>query len=235
MYSIGVIHRFDAAHLVSAVARGLHGHTFTAVTRLKADRLRAPGFVVDFGALKVIARYIDATLDHRNLNEVLGEMSAGRDVATHLLGWCRSNLELPDGVTLAGVVVSEGGTGWEDVPLTSWRRRFEAAHHLPGLGDAHKCSRVHGHTYQVFAIPDESPDVGTAFADEMLIPLDNYLKEGFNYRYLNEWFPVPPTSENLAQHLFAWCEEHLPKVRLAAVRVSETPSTWAEYRRKDLS
>ena len=28
-------------------------------------------------------------------------------------------------------------------------RRFEAAHHLPEVPAAHKCSNVHGHSYRV--------------------------------------------------------------------------------------
>ncbi|MGH8897377.1 MAG: 6-pyruvoyl trahydropterin synthase family protein [Egibacteraceae bacterium] len=26
---------------------------------------------------------------------------------------------------------------------------FDAAHHLPGLSEGHKCARLHGHTYTV--------------------------------------------------------------------------------------
>jgi len=36
------------------------------------------------------------------------------------------------------------------------------------------------------------------------------------------------TSEVLAQHFYNWCKSRLPET--VAVRVSETPKTWAEYR-----
>ncbi|MBC7740342.1 MAG: 6-carboxytetrahydropterin synthase, partial [Candidatus Saccharibacteria bacterium] len=36
------------------------------------------------------------------------------------------------------------------------------------------------------------------------------------------------TSEVLAQHFYDWCKSRLPET--VAVRVSETPKTWAEYR-----
>ena len=42
-----------------------------------------------------------------------------------------------------------------------------------------------------------------------------------------------PTSENLARVLFDWCAANLAlpsAASIAAVRVSETPATWAEYR-----
>ncbi|HUM72266.1 MAG TPA: 6-carboxytetrahydropterin synthase, partial [Chloroflexota bacterium] len=35
-------------------------------------------------------------------------------------------------------------------------------------------------------------------------------------------------AENLARHLYEWAKEQWPQV--TAVRVSETPRTWAEYR-----
>ena len=43
---------------------------------------------------------------------------------------------------------------------------------------------------------------------------------------------VPPTSENLARLLFEWCTSHLSLpagVSVAAVRVAETASSFAEY------
>ncbi|TIL33265.1 MAG: 6-carboxytetrahydropterin synthase QueD, partial [Mesorhizobium sp.] len=36
------------------------------------------------------------------------------------------------------------------------------------------------------------------------------------------------TAECLARHFYEWCKARLPQT--AAVRVSETPKTWAEYR-----
>jgi 6-pyruvoyltetrahydropterin/6-carboxytetrahydropterin synthase len=36
------------------------------------------------------------------------------------------------------------------------------------------------------------------------------------------------TAERMAKHLFDWCRARWPEV--TAVKVSETPKTWAEYR-----
>ena len=49
---------------------------------------------------------------------------------------------------------------------------------------------------------------------------------------LNDVIDAEPTSENLARVLFDWCAANiaLPSAAIAAVRVSETPATWAEYR-----
>jgi 6-pyruvoyltetrahydropterin/6-carboxytetrahydropterin synthase len=51
---------------------------------------------------------------------------------------------------------------------------------------------------------------------------------------LNDVIDAEPTSENLARVLFEWCAANIalpsPSAAIAAVRVSETAATWAEYR-----
>lgn len=112
---------------------------------------------------------------------------------------------------------------------------FEAAHHLADLPDGHKCARPHGHSYTVEVSVTTNRDLAPPgfvvdFAD--LTPLGTYLKEAFDHRDLNEVVDVAPTSENLARLLYEWCAAnlHLPVgVTVAAVQVSETASTFAEY------
>ncbi|WP_045875806.1 6-carboxytetrahydropterin synthase QueD [Pseudofrankia sp. DC12] len=116
------------------------------------------------------------------------------------------------------------------------RFTFDAAHVLHGLPAGHKCGRLHGHTYTVelHLQADGLVDPGfvTDFAD--LAPLGRYLDEQFDHRLLNDVLAVEPTSEALAAHLFGWCTQHLAPTlacgQIVAVRVSETPSSWAEYR-----
>jgi len=114
------------------------------------------------------------------------------------------------------------------------RFTFDAAHTLAGLPAGHKCARLHGHTYTVeieLAASELSPPgFVTDFGD--LAPFRSYLSERIDHRPLNEVLDVEPTSENLARHFFTWCTEHLePEIagRVTAVRVSETPQSWAEY------
>jgi 6-pyruvoyltetrahydropterin/6-carboxytetrahydropterin synthase len=62
--------------------------------------------------------------------------------------------------------------------------------------------------------------------------LGMYLNETFEHRDLNQVVDVAPTSENLARWLYEWCAANLclpPGVTVAAVKVSETASTFAEY------
>jgi 6-pyruvoyltetrahydropterin/6-carboxytetrahydropterin synthase len=116
----------------------------------------------------------------------------------------------------------------------SKRWSFDAAHHLVGLPEGHKCARVHGHTWtvQVFLTARSltPPGFVTDFGD--LAPFGVYLATTLDHRDLNEIFDFPPTSEALAEHLAEWFVSHVqPRVpgRLRAVRVSETPSSWAQY------
>lgn len=112
---------------------------------------------------------------------------------------------------------------------------FDAAHILHGLPAEHKCARLHGHTYTVeIELSGRqliAPGFVTDFGD--LVVFQSYLDENFDHRLLNDVLDVEPTSELLAKHFFGWCVAHLEPVvgdRLTAVRVSETPSTWAEFR-----
>jgi 6-pyruvoyltetrahydropterin/6-carboxytetrahydropterin synthase len=115
------------------------------------------------------------------------------------------------------------------------RFTFDAAHRLSGLPPGHKCSRTHGHTYTVevelAATVLTGPGFVTDFAD--LAPFGRYLDEQVDHRDLNEVLDAEPTSENLARLFFSWCTQHLDLAAgglVTAVRVSETPATWAEYR-----
>jgi 6-pyruvoyltetrahydropterin/6-carboxytetrahydropterin synthase len=112
---------------------------------------------------------------------------------------------------------------------------FEAAHCLSGLPAGHKCTRRHGHSYkaEVILASTELAEPGFVVDFAGLDPFRRFLAETLDHRDLNEVLPVPPTSERLAQYLYGWCAASLglpAAVTVEAVRVSETASTWAEYR-----
>ena len=112
---------------------------------------------------------------------------------------------------------------------------FQAGHWLDGLPDGHKCGRQHGHSYAVDLVLAASDLVEPGFVVDFaaLSPLAIHLAEVFDHRNLNDVVTVQPTSENLARVIFDWCADRMAlpdRVTVEAVRVSETPSTWAEYR-----
>jgi len=111
---------------------------------------------------------------------------------------------------------------------------FAAAHHVPGLPKGHKCSRPHGHTWNVtvtvVSAELREPGFVTDFAD--LKPFDDYIDAELDHRDLNEVLCFAPTSERIAIHLAEWFICNLePRIggRLVSVRVSESPSSGAMY------
>ena len=84
MFRICKRFEFSASHQLTHLAEAhpdhqcarLHGHNYVVELELAAPKLDANGFVVDYGALKVFGQWIDATLDHRHLNDVLASSHA---------------------------------------------------------------------------------------------------------------------------------------------------------------
>lgn len=108
---------------------------------------------------------------------------------------------------------------------------FEAAHRLPNVPGAHKCSRLHGHSFRVTL--HVRGEVGARsgwvmdFADlkAAFAPLHAVLDHG----YLNEVEGLEnPTSENLARWI--WDRLVSSLAGLSAVTVHETCTSGCVYR-----
>lgn len=108
---------------------------------------------------------------------------------------------------------------------------FEAAHRLPNVPEGHKCARLHGHSFTVILHVEgevgaetgwvmDFADIKTAFRP---------IWERLDHHYLNE---IPglenPTSEVLAQWIWAELQPHLPE--LSKVTVRETCTSGCSYR-----
>lgn len=111
---------------------------------------------------------------------------------------------------------------------------FAAAHRLHGLPEGHKCARLHGHTYTVTVVLGRDDLVGPGFVTDFgeLAAFKQFLDEHLDHRFLNEAIDITPTSELLARYLADWFIEHLePGIpgQLLAIRVAESPASWAEY------
>lgn len=108
---------------------------------------------------------------------------------------------------------------------------FEAAHRLPNLPPAHKCARLHGHSFRVRVTVTGRVDAHLGwvidFADikQAFAPLHDQL----DHQYLNEVAGLEnPTSEVLAQ----WIWERLaPRLKgLSRIEVRETCTNGCAYR-----
>ena len=116
---------------------------------------------------------------------------------------------------------------------------FDAAHSLPNSDGP--CKRLHGHTYRVTVMARGQTQPLDGRAEEGMVLDFTRIKEVFkrriearcDHQYLNETAPVErTTAELLAAWMLAERREELPQV--VAVRVSETPSSWAEMTVDDL-
>lgn len=107
---------------------------------------------------------------------------------------------------------------------------FEASHRLTSLPDTHKCSRTHGHSYTVEVVLESEGLDQHGFVRDYgeLRPLKDFIDEKLDHRHLDDVLDRPSTAENVARYLYEFAKGLWPEV--AAVRISETPGTWAEYR-----
>lgn len=80
MYTISKQFNFSASHVLNGLpdthpCSRLHGHNYVIIVDLQGEELNEPGFVIDYRVLEPIKYYIDNTMDHRHLNDVLGEIN----------------------------------------------------------------------------------------------------------------------------------------------------------------
>lgn len=114
-YTISKDHHFSASHQLSGLRDGhpcgrLHGHNYAIRVELSASELTGPGFVMDYGDLKPFLTWVDDTLDHRHLNDVV----TFNPTAEHLSRWLQAHAEsmlAAPGVTVT-VAVSETPKTW---------------------------------------------------------------------------------------------------------------------------
>jgi 6-pyruvoyltetrahydropterin/6-carboxytetrahydropterin synthase len=115
---------------------------------------------------------------------------------------------------------------------------FPAAHALRGYRG--KCEYVHGHNYRV-RVSLEAAELDAAGLVLDFVELRRVLGdllEPFDHRLLNEVAPfdtLNPTAENMAHYFFEELSRrltaHAPRVRVTEVRVWETDTATAAYRK----
>lgn len=126
------------------------------------------------------------------------------------------------------------------------RFTFDAAHHLPGMPEGHKCKRPHGHTYEVELVLRGPVDKHTGMFIDYGVIADAwiYFDEKLDHRDLNE---IPglgraSTTERLCGWI--WQEFQVRAARgdelareviqyLHVVRIKESTTTWCEVSRAE--
>jgi 6-pyruvoyltetrahydropterin/6-carboxytetrahydropterin synthase len=67
---------FSASHCLDHLPKEhpcfrVHGHNYVVVVELRSSTLNEDGFVEDYRELDLVKNYLDLTLDHQHLNNVL--------------------------------------------------------------------------------------------------------------------------------------------------------------------
>lgn len=114
-YVISKEFAWSSSHVLAGLPDGhqcgrLHGHNYIAKVILTADVLNDVGFVLDYGELGFVKDYIDATWDHRHLNDDLGPLNPTAENLARLLGQAVA-ARVPADVKVA-VAISETPKTW---------------------------------------------------------------------------------------------------------------------------
>ncbi|HSH16406.1 MAG TPA: 6-carboxytetrahydropterin synthase QueD [Verrucomicrobiae bacterium] len=109
--------------------------------------------------------------------------------------------------------------------------QFEAAHLLPLLPRAHKCRRLHGHSFKVDIVVagEVDPEAGWLMDYADISAAFKPIWEKLDHRYLNDIRGLEnPTSENLAVWIWRRLQPKLPLLK--EVMVAETCQSRCVYR-----
>ncbi|CAH0533619.1 6-carboxy-5,6,7,8-tetrahydropterin synthase [Vibrio stylophorae] len=115
MFRIRKSFAFSASHQLFGLADDhpctrLHGHNYEVIVELASDTLNSTGFVRDYRELSDFKAYIDDNLDHRHLNDVLGQDNTTAErLAKHLYDWAHARW--PE---VSAVSVSETPKTWAE-------------------------------------------------------------------------------------------------------------------------
>lgn len=86
MYKITKEFQFCASHCLDKLPKGhpcanVHGHNYTVVVELAGEQLNDVGMLLDYREMSDIKKHIDATFDHKHLNDVVPFHSSSENLA----------------------------------------------------------------------------------------------------------------------------------------------------------
>ncbi|HEY7824399.1 MAG TPA: 6-carboxytetrahydropterin synthase QueD [Acidimicrobiia bacterium] len=118
MYRISKDFHFSASHQLHGLRAGhpcgrMHGHNYIVKVTLSGQTLDDRGFLLDYNDLKPFGQWLDDTLDHQHLNEVLQVQPTAENMAQVLAEIARDILAIPDHVSIS-IGVSETPKTWAE-------------------------------------------------------------------------------------------------------------------------
>ncbi|GHT74469.1 6-carboxy-5,6,7,8-tetrahydropterin synthase [Bacteroidia bacterium] len=107
MYKISKQFSFSASHVLDLLGKDhpcarMHGHNYLITVHLQSEKLDEYGFVKDYKSLHTVKQFIDNTLDHRHLNDIIPGHPTSENIARFL--YERFKPEMPE---LYAIEVSE--------------------------------------------------------------------------------------------------------------------------------
>lgn len=117
-FDFSASHRLDGLPGDHQCSR-LHGHNYRVRLSI-AGSIVAPGFVVDYGELAFFKGWIDQTLDHRHLNDVMDGNPTAENLAAWMISIVSERLQAMghENVAVVKVAVSETPKTWAIVTRT---------------------------------------------------------------------------------------------------------------------
>jgi len=109
MFTITKTFEFSASHQLLHLpathkCHRLHGHNYQVILELAAEKLDADGFVVDYGGLSPFKDYLDNSIDHKHLNDLVDFPPTAELLAEHFYKVARA---LFPGLSIVAVTVKE--------------------------------------------------------------------------------------------------------------------------------
>lgn len=118
MYRISKEFHFSASHQLHGLRPGhpcgrMHGHNYIVKLSLAGEHLDERGFLLDYGDLKPFGVWLDDTLDHQHLNDVLPMQPTAENMARAFAQIAIDLLEIPPTIKVS-IAVSETPKTWAE-------------------------------------------------------------------------------------------------------------------------
>ena len=86
MYKISKQFSFSASHVLDELPDGhpcahMHGHNYVVTIHLRSKELNNYGFVRDYRDLNFVKEFLNNTLDHRHLNDIIPYHPTAENIA----------------------------------------------------------------------------------------------------------------------------------------------------------
>lgn len=117
-YKISKDFQFSASHQLHGLREGhpcgrVHGHNYVIRLTLAGEEIDERGFLLDYNDMKPFGAWLDDTIDHRHLNDVLEIQPTAENMAREFARKAIDLLNIPPTVRVT-IAVSETPKTWAE-------------------------------------------------------------------------------------------------------------------------